>query len=230
MPGSSYARANASQSVTVAILHRNAFDCDTLELLVPSLGSYRVAGAATSLDSFLETCDHTMPHVAILDASYPLAGGDIFLQAAELKRQSKLNRILFFDEVPNRTRAQRAIDIDGAGYVTRQRTVLQFVSAIAELTDGRPPLDGFVVDWLSTPRRLQQRLHSTSPVLAGLSPRELDVFELLAQGQSVADCARILRLTTSTIANHKTRLMKKLSVNKSNQLIHIAIREGVIAP
>jgi DNA-binding NarL/FixJ family response regulator len=51
---------------------------------------------------------------------------------------------------------------------------------------------------------------------------------LIALGRSVRDCAHILELAQSTVDNHKSRLMKKLGLRKSQDLTRLAIREGLI--
>ena len=64
--------------------------------------------------------------------------------------------------------------------------------------------------------------------LANLTLRERQVMRMLAEGKSVRQCADALGLAPSTIDNHKSRLMKKLSVHRSSQLTLLAIREGLI--
>ncbi len=64
--------------------------------------------------------------------------------------------------------------------------------------------------------------------LASLTPRETDVLVNLAKGNSVKQCAKALGIGTSTVGNHKTRLMKKLNVHKTVELVHLAMREGLV--
>ncbi|TWT90103.1 Oxygen regulatory protein NreC [Pseudobythopirellula maris] len=64
--------------------------------------------------------------------------------------------------------------------------------------------------------------------LNGLTRREREVLALVGQGMSVRECAEALSIAESTIDNHKYRLMKKLGVKKSLELIRIALRNGVI--
>ena len=54
------------------------------------------------------------------------------------------------------------------------------------------------------------------------------MLRLIALGRSVRDCAHILDLARSTVDNHKSRLMKKLGLRKSQDLTRLAIREGRI--
>jgi len=62
-----------------------------------------------------------------------------------------------------------------------------------------------------------------------LTPREMGVLKLIAQGNTVKHCAELLALAPSTVDNHKSRLMKKLGVHKSLDLTRLAIREGLVS-
>lgn len=90
------------------------------------------------------------------------------------------------------------------------------------------------------PPQIEQRLVSTAsgPRLDGdpdgspldqLTPRELDVLRLLASGLSVKECAIALERSTSTVDNHKSRIMKKLGIHRSVDLTRLAIREGLVS-
>ncbi|MBL8825948.1 MAG: response regulator transcription factor [Planctomycetaceae bacterium] len=67
-----------------------------------------------------------------------------------------------------------------------------------------------------------------SPLLAALTPRELQVLRLVAQGYSVRECAEQLSISHSTVDNHKSRMMAKLNIHKSIELVYFAIRVGLV--
>ncbi len=69
---------------------------------------------------------------------------------------------------------------------------------------------------------------SQSPLLASLTPRELQVLRLVTLGYSVRECAEKLGLSHSTVDNHKSRMMAKLNIHKSIELVYLAIREGLV--
>jgi DNA-binding NarL/FixJ family response regulator len=138
--------------------------------------------------------------------------------------------MLFLDQTPNRVRARQAIALGSSGYVLRSRAYEEIVWALIDLLHGLTPLDGFTSGWLQTGRGVHTKIPSVSPTLAKLTPRELEVLQLLAQGNSVNECASTLKLAVNTVENHKSRLMKKLDVHKSAQLTLLAVREGLISP
>lgn len=95
---------------------------------------------------------------------------------------------------------------------------IQRVSAETCPASVQPRLPGRV-DW-----RQQHGL------LDSLSPREKDVLQLMAAGQSVREMARLMHLSPSTVDNHRSRLMKKLGVHKTVDAARFAYRVGLAQP
>ena len=79
-----------------------------------------------------------------------------------------------------------------------------------------------------SPLLLQRDLQHEAEGLAALSAREFEVFRLLAQGHSSAQCAQAMNLSPKTIANHQSLIKEKLGVATSAALAHLAIRHRVI--
>ena len=78
-----------------------------------------------------------------------------------------------------------------------------------------------------SPKGAETRAPTAEQRLLGLTPRERQVLELIAQGLSVRECAAALKIAESTVDNHKSRLMKKVGVRKSTDLVRFAFRVGV---
>jgi DNA-binding CsgD family transcriptional regulator len=62
-----------------------------------------------------------------------------------------------------------------------------------------------------------------------LSPRQREVLQLLAEGQTMKETARILKITARTVAFHKYGMMEALNIKSNAELIQFAIRLGLIA-
>ena len=63
-----------------------------------------------------------------------------------------------------------------------------------------------------------------------LSPREIEIIKMIAEGKSSKEIAEILFLSFRTIQNHRTKIMKKLNLKKNTDLVRYAIRKGYTAP
>jgi DNA-binding NarL/FixJ family response regulator len=114
-------------------------------------------------------------------------------------------------------------------YLTRCSGIDVLIAAVYGAVRGERKFDPAIESRIvrtSQGWRLKQK--QGLPSVSQLTNRELEVMRLLAQGQSVRDCASKLNLAESTIDNHKSRLMRKLHVHKAAELTHVAIRDGLI--
>ena len=97
----------------------------------------------------------------------------------------------------------------------------KLVQAVRELHAGRRFVSQDMAYQLA---QTQAQMHPSSL----LSPREFEVFRLIAQGQSVHEVAERLNLSQKTVANHVTQLKDKLNATNSAALVHLALRHNVI--
>ena len=73
----------------------------------------------------------------------------------------------------------------------------------------------------------QQRDYDSATL--ALSTREFEIFRLLAEGRSVSTIADDLSLSPKTVSNHRSRLMDKLDLKTTAELVHYAIRQGIVS-
>lgn len=132
-------------------------------------------------------------------------------------------QVLFLDREYGIFRRDTATAM-GAEYCCRNMPLSQLATVVVEMAQtGR--LDKYSREMLSTTggsTRFDPR-HEKK-----LTQREIEVWSLIAEGLSVADCAKRLGIRESTADNHKSRLMKKLKVNKSLELVRLAIKQGIV--
>jgi DNA-binding NarL/FixJ family response regulator len=119
---------------------------------------------------------------------------------------------------------QRALEAGARGFLTKASSPDCLIVAIRTLLAG-----GHYLGPDLAPAQLQGETRHEAEQLATLSAREFEVFRLLAQGHSSAECAQSLNLSPKTIANHQTLIKAKLGVGSSAALAHFAIRHRVIA-
>jgi DNA-binding NarL/FixJ family response regulator len=222
--------AQQRREISLAILQRNELDCEALVALLQAEPTYRIVGASSSLKSLLSTCSQFQPDVALVDAKFPARYGDVVEHSETLIRERKVRGIMFLDELPNNLRAVQATSLGWAGYITRRCTSGQLMLALADLLAGQTPVDNTRNAGPQTGVQPQGGPHITGSPFAALTPKEFEVFRLLAQGQSAKACAEALNLSVSTIENHRSRILKKLNVSKSVHLALLAVREGLISP
>lgn len=179
-----------------------------------------VVAEAGSGEDGIRLYQETRPDVVVLDLAMPGIGG--LETARRILAHDGEARILVFSIHDNEAMLSRALQVGVSGYLTKQSapaTLLQAVHAVAE---GKMYIDPELVGHAIGGGR--------GGLLERLTPREFEIFRLLAEGHSVNEIANILSISPKTAGVHHTRIMHKLEVNTSAQLVRLALRHGVITP
>ena len=178
---------------------------------------------ATSCAAACREAGKLRPDVVLVD---PLLSEDVRFQS--IRRFAATHpwaRLVFLDDRFRPALLRVAILIKACGYWTKQSEPEEIVGAIRIAASG---------EWTACPEaepyitrahgRIRFRRSGETNVL---TPRELAVVRLLAQGLPVKDCAKHLRLSPNTVDNHKSRLMGKLDLHRLGELLLWAVREGL---
>ena len=161
------------------------------------------------------------PDVCISDLSLPGAGG-LELMRKILARDCQA-KVLIFSMYDSVELVRRALDSGACGFVSKNAIPDSLVAAVRTIHGGRR----YLSDDLS-PALLKCGINNEAARLTSLSQREFEIFRLLAEGQSPANCARILNLSPKTVGNNQTNIKEKLDVSTLAALVHLALRNGII--
>jgi two-component system invasion response regulator UvrY len=170
-----------------------------------------------------EVCKHhhlTSSAVIVMDLSMPGMGG---LEA--LRRIIAHNakaRVLVFSMHDDVIFPTKALQAGALGYVTKASAPNTLVEAVLSVAKNQHYISNDIAQQIAV-----QKI-TGNEMLLSLSPREFEVFRLLAQGLSIESIANTLFLDYKTIANTQTRLRHKLKVDNSAQLIMAAIRLNIL--
>jgi DNA-binding NarL/FixJ family response regulator len=160
------------------------------------------------------------PDVLATDLSMPGGGGLELIRRVRLRAPEA--RILVFSMHDSPPLVARALEAGARGFLTKAAAPHCLVDAVRALHAGGRYLGADLAGRVPRdPAREAERL-------AELSLREFEIFRLLAQGHSAADCARALKLSAKTVSNHQTAIKEKLGVTTSAALAHLALRHRVI--
>jgi len=230
MPSDHSLEANGTAqaaSIRLAILLATPFDCQAVSKLFASKRRLRVVESFSQIELGLEGCRQVRPDLLMLD---PKVGHDVLSRAGELLAEGHVGHLLVLDDRLHESRLAAALKMPATSYFTRQIDADTLQDAIVEMVNfGQRLFDPLVALRIRRTRRgLRLDSPEDQPSIAHLSVRETEVMRLLAEGNSVRDCALSLQLSESTIDNHKSRLMKKLRLHKVSQLTRRAIRDGLV--
>ena len=179
-----------------------------------------VAEAGNGETAYILHQEHA-PDVCVTDLSMPGIGGLELLR--KLLARDAHARVLVFTMHDTPQLIARALDGGACGFVSKQADPEHLVDAVRAAHAGRRYLDPH-----SAPAVLHDAAGTEAQRLSSLSQREFEIFRLLAAGHSAADCARLLHVSSKTVANHQTCIKEKLDVPGPAALVHLALRNGVI--
>jgi len=179
-----------------------------------------LAEAGSGEDAYRLFCE-LRPQVVVMDISLPRLSGIEVTRRVVAREPSA--RVLVFSMHEDVVFASRALAAGARGYIAKSAAPEVLVEAIRRIASGKS-----YVDHAMAQRLALQRVGSEPDPVGVLTEREFEVFRLLAQGQAVADIARILSLSAKTVANHQSALRQKLGVENAAQLVRLAARHGLI--
>jgi len=161
------------------------------------------------------------PDVIVADISMPQLNGLDAL--THLKRDNPQVRVVFLTMHRDAAYARRALEAGAAGYVLKHAAPAELVLAIHAALQGRT----FITPDLAAEVLRAGKATDPDPVGA-LTERQREILQLLVAGKSAKEIAAVLALSARTVEDHKYRMMESLGIENSAELIHFAIKHGLV--
>jgi DNA-binding NarL/FixJ family response regulator len=182
-----------------------------------------VVGAVADGRALLAAAPELRPDVVVIDVAMPLLNG---LDATrQLKRLMPGVKVIFLTMSEDPDVAAEAFRVGASGYVLKNCAASELLQAIREVSRGRayvtPLATGGLVGSL-----LLAKGHASKP--SDLSPRQREVLQLLAEGHTMKEIARLLKITPRTVAFHKYSMMEQLGVASGAELVQFAVRQHLV--
>jgi len=193
-----------------------------LKQLLQAAGDLEVVGEAGDGFEVLDRVRRDEFDVLLLDMSMPGKSGVELIK--QVKGEKPKLRILVLSMHEEHQYAVRAIRAGASGYLTKESAASQLVAAIRKVGGGGAYITPEVAERLAQ----DAMPHAEGPLHASLSDREFEVFHMLVDGVSVNEIAARLHLSAKTISTHKARLMEKLGVDSTADLVHYAVRHKLL--
>jgi DNA-binding NarL/FixJ family response regulator len=179
-----------------------------------------VAEAADAERAYALYVEHE-PDVVVMDLSMPGVSGLDTIRRI-IGRQADA-RILVFSMHEDASVAERAIQLGARGYVTKSNAPEVLAAAVAEVVAGRLALSPDMAKLIA-----MLRLNGEDNPLKALTAREFEIFRLLVTGRPAIEIAKLLNLSTKTVANYHTLIKQKLNISSDVELVLLAQRQDVI--
>jgi DNA-binding NarL/FixJ family response regulator len=180
--------------------------------------SIEVVGEASNGDEAISLAASLTPAVIVMDCAMPGTSG--LAATRQILQNTPDVAILMLSMHAEETLVRQALAAGARGYILKNALDLDLAAAVRQVAAGDTVLDPSV----SRPRPASlkgERNH-------GLTPRELEVLQLVCSGLSNRDIAAKLDLSVNTVAVHRANIMNTLGVHKTAELVVYAIHNGLV--
>jgi DNA-binding NarL/FixJ family response regulator len=180
-----------------------------------------VAGEASTGRQVLQAVQKHDYDVLVLDMAMPEGGGlEVLRQLQSLKPDLP---VLILSVYPERQYALRTLKAGAAGYLTKESAPEELIAAIRKVAQGKK----YVTQSLAEKLAAALGDESEEPHKA-LSDREYQAMCLLAAGKTVTEIATELSLSVKTISTYRARILDKLNLKNTAEIIRYALERGLV--
>ena len=209
--------------VTVMLADDHAVVRDGLRALLEGGQDFQVVGVAGNGRDAVTEALRLQPDVVIMDIAMPdLDGVEATRRIVE---KCPDTRVLILSMYLSAEHIHRALQAGAQGYVLKESAGEEVVEAIRTLRAGKRYLSHRITETV-----IDDYLHDETNVspIDSLSLRERDVLQLVVEGRTNAAIAQALSLSPKTVETYRARIMRKLKVRDTVELVKFAMRHGLI--
>jgi DNA-binding NarL/FixJ family response regulator len=175
-----------------------------------------VVGEASDGEQAVALASELKPRVIVMDCALPGVSG--LIATRKVLEALPDTAILMLSMHSEETLVRQALDAGALGYILKNAVDLDLAAAIRRVAAGEVVLD----PQLERPSALKGERN------AGLTPRELEILQLIVNGKSNKEIADHLNLSANTVAVHRANIMDSLGIHKTAELVVYAIRNGLV--
>jgi DNA-binding NarL/FixJ family response regulator len=187
---------------------------------------FEVAGIVEEGRELVTAAETLRPDAVVVDISMPMLNG---IEAVrQIKKAHPEIKVVFLTMHPEVAYAVSALKAGASGYVLKHSAPEELITAIREALKGRTYITPLIAGKLL--HSYESGTHLDSDSASGLSPRQREVLQLLAEGRSVKEIAIILNIAVKTVEYHKYRMMEDHGLKTTVDLIRYAIKQGMCHP
>ncbi|PYX39752.1 MAG: DNA-binding response regulator [Acidobacteria bacterium] len=156
------------------------------------------------------------PTVVVMDCAMPGTSG--LIATRKILETMPDQAILMLSMHSEETLVRQALEAGARGYVLKNAVDLELPAAIRKVAEGQQVLDPQVA----------RRASLKGERNGGLTPREMEILQLIVDGKSNKEIADQLSLSVNTVAVHRANIMDTLGIHKAAELVVYAIRNGLV--
>lgn len=204
-----------TQTITVLLADDHALVRRGFRRLLEDDPSIAVVGEASNGEDAIRLAGELKPDVVVMDVAMPGVNGLAATRA--ILAQAPGARILVLSMHSEATLVRQALEAGARGYILKNALDLDLAAAVKRVAAGETVVDPAVAD--PAPMRGKR-----------LTPREVEILQLICNGLSNRAIAAKLDLSMNTVAVHRANIMNALGLHKTAELVIYAIQNGLVGP
>jgi DNA-binding NarL/FixJ family response regulator len=212
-----------SGDIRVAIIEDDRSTREGLRFLIHGSSGYRCTGAFETVEDALPALATDLPHVLLLDINLPGMSGREGVRVIRERWPSV--EVLMLSVYGEQESVFESICNGAAGYLLKKTAPARLLEAIREARDGGAPMSPEIARKVVT---LFRKTPRPEPIETRLTPRELQLLALLAEGHGYLEAADKLIVSVHTVRNYIRSIYEKLHVHSKSEAVSKALRQGLI--
>ena len=208
-------------SIKVLVVDDHQMFTEGLVKVLGEASDVAVVATASSVAGAVEAAKLHTPDVVLMD--FELSDGDGAKATQLIKEDMPTTKVVMLTSFTDESVLVAAIEAGCSGFVTKHKAVDEVVAAVRAAFEGEALISPSML------ARLLPKLRRSSRGLGSdLTPRELEVLKLLAEGMSNSAIAEKLVISLHTVRNHVQSIIMKLQAHSKLEAVTIAVRESII--
>jgi two-component system, NarL family, response regulator NreC len=198
-----------------------------LRLQLEQNADFEVVGEACDGREAVAMAEELAPDIVIMDIAMPNLNG---IQATtQIVKKSPQTSVIILSMYSDETYLTRTLAAGAKGYLLKENAEVDLDRAVRVVAEGKPFFSPAIANTLLEDymRQMQQRGLTDSYDL--LTEREKEILQLVAEGKSNKDIASLLNLSQNTVETHRTRVMQKLGLHSTADIVLYAVRKRIIS-
>ncbi len=211
------------ETINVLLADDHAIVREGVRALLAREADVAIVGEAADGHEAVRLCAELSPDVVIMDLAMPrLNGVDA---TAQIRKQSPRCRVLILSMHQTEEYVRPAIRAGASGYLLKGSGIADLVAATRAVAGGEAFFSPAVASIVLRDAR------GDGPPAEGqaLTSREREVLQLVAEGRSSPQIARLLSISVKTVEGHRGRIMTKLNIRDLAGLVRYAVRVGLVS-
>ena len=189
--------------------------------ILESQPDMEIIGEAGNGREAVDLAEKLTPDLIVMDVAMPELNG---IEATRrLKESSPRTRVLALSMHKDAVYVREILRAGAQGYLLKDAIDADLVAAVRSVAKG----EGYLSPGVANAVLTDYRQHVTDPIDL-LSSREREVLQLIAEGKTNKEIASLLNLSVYTVDAHRGRIMEKLNLHSTGELVRFAVRKGLI--